>query len=490
MSENEYLMLIGKGDLRPLLKQFKEMGGFFTGSNWAFPSNCKPILTSIVENLPNHWIHQSPFAEGNNFEAYRQTYKAKFLKKLLSELDSEIVQMTDTLNLSDFTFDSIQELNIDEDGKDALFEKLQRRDNLKESIAHAEGMEKALKEQKSSQVSFETQLEQERTETAAGFLGQHKETFSSGVLLAGYGQIDKRLFYVPGDLIIVQGMSNHGKTKWMEQKAYNFLTNSRNVEKDPVCVFISFENSPLFVKQDFFNLISKHQDGGKRFIAFDPSYSESGETESPFLYPDLVNGFQRTVSTYEKWKKNQNLIFLENVQFENLPQLVSKMKERLQDRPIVIFLDYVQIIPNAVDSDGWERIKELSYGLERLAQQNKVIVVAGSQVNEKRETREGKDVYNAATIVEDVFNHSHSSLELNESLKSKHVPQENGKNIVSITITKYKRGSSFCLDKAFLFDGHSFEEKKINSSFPNPPTSVPTKPRPGYELHKHKQVHT
>lgn len=307
-----------------------------------------------------------------------------------------------------------------------------------------------------SHADLDKQLELEKEEKVKTFLENHRLAFSNGALISGFAEIDKRLFYIPGDLVIVQGMSNHGKTKWMEEKAYKFLTNDRNAEKQPICVFISFENSPLLVKQDFLNLISKHEKEGDRFIAYDPRYFEKKEVVSPFLYPDIEKEFRSTISIYETLKKNQSLIFLENQRFEDLNQLLHKLKQQHKDRPIAVFLDYIQIISNDLNSDGWERIKEISYGLERLAQSNKVIVIAGSQVNDKRETREGKDVYNAATIVEDVFNHSHSSLELNESLKAQFIPQVDGKNIVSINITKYKRGSTFSLNKTFLFDGYSF----------------------------------
>jgi len=461
MSDSECLVLEGKGYLGPLNGRFKELGGFWTGMFWAFPTKSKEKLSEIVQHLPYIRIHYFPLAAGQAFESYRQIFKAKFFKKQLKALDSEIERLKTSLPTSELSFESIEALEAEDDFKESLMGMIRERENLLDAIEHAEGMAKAVNVQQTQKMSLDEQLMLEQQETVETFLSEHKKTFSRGVLLPGFEGLDKRLFYVPGDLIIVQGMSNHGKTKWMEQKAYNFLTNGKNTKKNTVCVFISFENSPLFVKQDFLNLISKHKNEGEKFITYDPRYYENDEVVSPFFYPDVEKGFKMTTLTYEKWKKDGNLTFLENIYFEELSELVAKLKEKHIDRPIAIFLDYVQIIPNAVDSDGWERIKELSYGLERIAQQHKVIIIAGSQVNEKRETREGKDVYNAATIVEDVFNHSHSSLEMNEALKSKYIEQIDNKNIVSVTITKFKRGSSFSLKEAFLFDGYAFEEKAV-----------------------------
>ena len=468
MNDTKYLLLRAqKGkSFKPIHKELKELDAFYTGIGYAVPQKNESLLKQLVDGLPNVKIQPVPLGEGQTFESYKQSHNAAYFQELLIKIDEKLILLRESLNLNDIDEESVSAAtNLTNHEKEELSNLLYEKNELQGRIKWAHGLEKTLKKRDSSTVSFDAQLEQEKQETAETFLSNHRETFSSGVLLAGYGEMDKQLFYVPGDLVIVQGMSNHGKTKWMEQKAYNFLTNSKNVEKNPVCVFISFENSPLFVKQDFFNMISKHKDAGARFIAFDPSYVVKGEESSPFLYPSLIT-FQNTVATYEQWKKNQSLIFLENVQFENLQELVAKLKEMCQGRPIAIFLDYIQIIPNSVDSDGWERIKEISYGLERIAQQNKVVIIAGSQVNEKRETREGKDVYNAATIVEDVFNHSHSALKLNDSPRLKYIEQIDKKNVVSITITKYKRGSSFSLNEAFLFDGYGFEEIVTNQPVP------------------------
>ena len=74
MSETEYLMLIGKGDLRPLREKFKELRGFYTGFGWAFPKESETILSSIVADLPSFGIHKAPLAPGQSFEGHRQVY--------------------------------------------------------------------------------------------------------------------------------------------------------------------------------------------------------------------------------------------------------------------------------------------------------------------------------------------------------------------------------------------------------------------------------
>ncbi|MBS0607404.1 MAG: hypothetical protein JSR57_10685, partial [Verrucomicrobia bacterium] len=294
MSDSKFLLLLSQQgkSFKPINEKLKGLGAFYNGIGYAVPQKNEVILKQLVENLPDAKIIPMPLQQGQTFESYQISYKAAFFEERLIEVEDKLLLWRESFNFDDVDDSIVASSKIlTDEQKEEIVDLLHQKEKLQGQLAWAKGMEKTLQAQQVSKISIEKQLELEQEETAEIFLTNHKETFSRGILLAGYREMDKRLFYVPGDLVIVQGISNHGKSKWMGQKAYNFLTSNRNIEKNPVCAFISFENSPLFVKQDFLNMISKHQDEGERFIAFDPSYSENGEVESPFLYPDLAKDF-------------------------------------------------------------------------------------------------------------------------------------------------------------------------------------------------------
>jgi replicative DNA helicase len=258
-------------------------------------------------------------------------------------------------------------------------------------------------------------------------------------------------------------MSSHGKSKWMVQKLYNFLKSPLNESKNPICIYISYENGKTTVKANFLNLLAKCQKDGDQLISYNPKYCEN-ENCAPFLYPDPTSRhFAAASIAYESLKSGQSLIFMDRIFYEEFHLLASQLRDKQPDRPIIFFLDYIQIVPNRLKSDGWERVKEIAYGMEVLAQEYRLIIVAGSQVNDRRETREGKDIYNSAAIVEDVFNHSAPSLQMNESLKGKYQKPTNGKQIISLTVCKNKELSQFHLEEGFLFDGHVFTERGVGT---------------------------
>ena len=128
---------------------------------------------------------------------------------------------------------------------------------------------------------------------------------------------------------------------------------------------------------------------------------------------------------------------------EKLGLLIDSYKSKYPSNTIVLFLDYVQIIDHSLRQTEWEAIKEVSYTLEALAIEKEVIVVVGSQVNDKRQTREGRDVYNAATTVLDLMNHSHSALKSNSELKPHFKEKVGGKSICTLSAFKQKHGESF-----------------------------------------------
>lgn len=142
--ENEYLLLAGKGNFRPLKQKFKELGGFYTGFCYVFPVSSEKALKEIIKYLPNIEIQNSILPKGQTLESYKQLFTAKFLKKKLKQQEDEFTLMTSSLALTELSEDYIRSLEIDEESKEELIYKLQDIENLKDSIEFAEGMAKAI----------------------------------------------------------------------------------------------------------------------------------------------------------------------------------------------------------------------------------------------------------------------------------------------------------------------------------------------------------
>lgn len=94
------------------------------------------------------------------------------------------------------------------------------------------------------------------------FEQEHKKRFSSTGLILGYDKIDEQLSFFQGDFVVVQGMSNHGKSSLMLQFASRFLTREENQDQDLVCLYITYESSPLMIEAKFLNLLGHEKEEG------------------------------------------------------------------------------------------------------------------------------------------------------------------------------------------------------------------------------------
>jgi hypothetical protein len=288
------------------------------------------------------------------------------------------------------------------------------------------------------------------------FEKEHKALFSRGGLATGYEKIDEKLCFYKGDFVVIQGMSNHGKSTLMLQTATRFLKEDENQKQNPVCIYMTYESSPLAVETKFINLLGHEMNEGTVIL-----YNR--ELEGKYRYPDK-KGFQGAIMTKNQLLREKRIFFLCGIPFEKLSLLIDLYKLEFPDRTIVLFLDYIQIIDSETDQKGWEKIKDIAYGLEKLATKKEIIIVTGSQVNENRQAREGRDIYNAATTVIDIFNHSHEALNTHSEHKKEFKPKISNKSVCSFSVVKQKNGESFALPDYFLFNGYNFEVKGSNNA--------------------------
>ena len=315
-------------------------------------------------------------------------------------------------------------------------------------------------ENKSLETDLLDEIERCKSRTFDAVIKDHKKLISEGGLVTGFKSIDDHLVFQKTDFIVIQGMSNHGKSSFMANLGYRFLTNEENKKQKPLCIHIAYEAHMLRTEEKFINIIS--YDLQKELaIKFDRN-TQTGllsevRRQGNYLYLS-DNKTQKAKDLYDDLIKNDRLMIMKKQQLESLPLLIDMLKERHKDRTIVLFLDYLQILPALSRSEGWEKMKEISYWLEKLAIEKEIIIFTGSQVNEKRDTREGKDIYNACTINLDVLNNSHELLKNHGDHGHLYADKIDGKNVVTLSCRKQKFGAVFSAEKEFLFNGFVFEE--------------------------------
>lgn len=295
------------------------------------------------------------------------------------------------------------------------------------------------------------------------FQKEHKEMFSEGGLITGFNKLDEKLFFPKCSFVTIQGMSSHGKSTWMMQMAYRFLLEKANKKSDPMCIFITYESCPIRIEEKLLNLISHEKEEGT-LLKYNPelikqSNNQNELQENKYLYPKEED-FPFTITSFDRLLKEKRIQILKRIPLENIEELLDFYKKEYPTRTIILFLDYIQIIDTSHQSQGWERIKVIAHKLEALANEKEVVIITGAQVNEKRQAREGRDIYNASTISLDIFNHSHPSIKNNPDLKDEYIPPTDQGDICSLEVIKQRNGSKFVLSKYLLLNGHFFQEIK------------------------------
>lgn len=421
--------------------------------------NIFPVITAIKEKYPNLKLVVLIDCDkgGKGLEAAKQV-KAKFKDAIFRKPSFEKFQNISEEVLTDFN-DIISKCG---QPLDEVLRQLENEYELsklidEKTIATEPQARESNFYDRLGKIIGDTKFTQQLNERSYSvFEKEHKRLFSSGGLITGYEKIDEQLYFAKGDFVVVQAMSNHGKSTFMLQLAYRFISEKENKNKDPMCIFITYESIPIRIEEKLINIIGHACEN-------DTPIKYSIKSEEKYSYPDMDN-FQLTQTKFNDIQKHKRMHILKSMPLENLEPLIDLYKAEYPERTLILLLDYFQIIDTTLSVDGWERIKLIAYKLESLAIEKEVVIISACQVNENRQTREGRDIYNAATTVLDVFNHSHASLINNKDLKNDHKPQQNGKNVCTLSVVKQKHGSSFNLPDYFLFNGYSFEVKESKNA--------------------------
>jgi phage/plasmid primase-like uncharacterized protein/KaiC/GvpD/RAD55 family RecA-like ATPase len=288
------------------------------------------------------------------------------------------------------------------------------------------------------------------------FEQEHKKLFAGGGLVTGFRELDERVLFSKGDFVTIQAMSNHGKSTFMLQLAYQFTKSPDNAAKKPLCIFITYESAPIRIEEKLINIIG-HDCGEGTAILYDRSKEEK------YLYADQKS-FPRTINVYNNLLSQRKIEILKRASLEKLDEIVTLYQRAFPDRMLVLFLDYLQIIDTSIDLVGWELIKAVSRRLEAMAITKEILIVTASQVNDRRQTREGRDLYNSSTTVLDIFNHSHEQLRANQETEKMFKDKVEGEAVCTISAFKQKHGETFDLREKFLFNGFRFKEKPTGNN--------------------------
>lgn len=287
-----------------------------------------------------------------------------------------------------------------------------------------------------------------RSEEIGFFQGSQKRV---GSLMTGYAEIDQRIGLRVGDLVTVQSMSGHGKTTFLLQLAYRFLSLEKNQKINPKCFFLSLSCDSLALEKKFLNVVSRECGEG---LILDPNS------------PTCKKDFPKTGAFY-------NLVIGKKIWFLNMSSTaIGKVKGVLNGvkeghvmgkKTPVVFLDCFQQLTLGRRGQIWERNEGICKQLSLLAKKKKIIIFVASQVNYRRQIREGKELLYASDFVFDIFNHSDCSISPNScwgNAQSKRLYTKpiKKKSVVSISVLKAKRSATFYSYKDFLFDGFVFED--------------------------------
>lgn len=464
VKEKSCLFVINQGvPFKAVHEHIKTLNGFYNGAGWYVENKHKESISHLCQTINKLQCIDFPLSE--TFDELKRRHNKDFFREKAIKLKLQIDNLKSILKIENLETSTLIQgelrSNLEQtlDGKNLItnaeetirLEEQIRRIEEEESIANLSIKEeegKTFHEKLGKILKDDSIVEKLKNASYAQFEQEHKQLFSSGFLVTGFKEIDNQLYFLKGDFVVVQAKSNHGKSTLMLQLANRFISEEENQDKKPLVLFVTYESGSLQIKEKLINIISTENNEG-------PAIVYDRKTKEKFLYAD-PKGNRKTIERFNTIIQNDFYI-LERIPTEKLSSIINLFQLQFPERTLCIFLDYFQIVKTDSRAEGWEKMKEIAYFLEQLAIDKKVIIFSASQVNDNRETREGKDIYNAATTVLDLFNHSHSSLTLKPETKKDYIEKINNKSICTLTANKQKHGTSFTLNNYFLFNGFSFE---------------------------------
>jgi hypothetical protein len=280
-------------------------------------------------------------------------------------------------------------------------------------------------------------------------------------LFFGVKSIDDYITFAKGQFIIIQAMSNHGKTTFKLNLMHRFLTEKANLNKNVSCHFFSWESNHIMLNMKLINIFSK-----QKIVKHCPSLVPLPHQKKlgNYIIENNVE-YQKNFEKITELKKNKKLCIYKNTyMLDEIEQLIEVNNKEFPEKTHVYFLDYIQIIDhNLKAAEGnWLKLQLLSSKLAKLCVKFNAIIITSSQVSDDGELAESKGMYRPADLILDIFNNSHLKIKDHKSkvLQSKYEEAENGKNMyLTIKTVKHRYGQNIELKKKFkLIEGDYISE--------------------------------
>ncbi|MAF36908.1 hypothetical protein CL622_07360 [archaeon] len=285
-------------------------------------------------------------------------------------------------------------------------------------------------------------------------------------LYSGYEEIDKCISFNRGQFIIIQALSNHGKTSFKLNLLYRFICSKKNNDKKVVCHFFSYESTHILLKIKLINIWAN-----KKVVKYSPS-TKCGNNQK-----QIGNYFITDLKLFSKVEKEINDIMKKRViniykNTYNLDEIIKLMETNFENDPDithVYFFDYIQIIETKMPGDNnWLKLQNLSTQLAKLSIKFNCIVIASSQLSEDGSLAESKGMYRPADIIIDLFNNSQALIKDHKSkhIKQRFIEEENGIMHISIKSAKQRYGQNFNLEDSFQLVEGDFLKESITKKKP------------------------
>lgn len=427
MSNNQYLLLLAKGNLMPLREKFYDNGGFYNGLGYAFSAKNEEFLQQIVAAMPEARIVKMPLTDGQNFDSLRQSHKVSYFRDKLFELDNRLLSIKEAQDLEEFSEEAINAANILDRQKASLIEMLREKESLKKAMEWAEGLEKALSLDKTKEDVF--QIKPYTVSDLRSDLSKIQEG-----LKTGYPSIDEILQIPQEAVTIIAGRPSHGKTTAL----LNFFVNMVKLYPEKEFYFFSYEETRSQILLKILNILSQDVISESSNISNLEGYlrgnynSRSKITEASELLQKLTESSRLIVVDYPFY-------------VEDLSRVISGLKA--QGRNIgAIFIDYVQKIKIKQKlSTRQLELQKISEAVLESAKFNSLPIILGAQFGRattKKEVlrldnlREAGDIENDAKLVLGIWNEAKELSDTkDETLKSRKVDLE-------FSVLKNRNGSS------------------------------------------------
>ena len=345
---------------------------------------------------------------------------------------------------------------------------------INESNKFISNIEKELKKEDESDLCHKAFLDA-KNYTVEKYESELIKIIESGVFV-GYETFDTHFKLPIGELTTIEAQSNHGKTAFKINLMCSILQSKKNAKANPMCFYLNYESYRTNIFTRIINILRKD-----KLIEFKPvlsskeidAISNKEAKQISSYYVNNLKEYQKHQETINKWIKDNSLIIPEkSFNVIDVIKEIKYYKEKYPDRTQVYFFDYVQIIKHSFEGDNWLIKGKIAALLARTAEKYGVIIVTGSQLNEKGDTAESKAIYNESSISMRVFNHSQSKVK--DQDPPKYVAPVNGEMNMTIALSKTRGfGTKAWTKEFYLVKGDYIAHKPNAITNLNPINTTP-----------------